>query len=84
MRLVESGDQEGVDLNVAAGMKYSDFTSETREAIRETVINSSLPNWAGRVGGVDTEEVRIFNEKVGPIVGMRINPDATVSSVPAN
>ena len=84
MRFVESWDQEGVDLNVAAGMKYSDFTPEMWEAVRETAINSSLPNWVGRVGGVDTEEVRIFTEKVGPIVGMRINPDATLSSVPAN
>ena len=82
LRLVESWDQEGVDKNVAEGMIYSNFTPEMREAIRETAINSSLPNWVGRVGGVDTEEVRIFNEKVGPIVGMRINPDGTASSVP--
>ncbi len=71
-----------MDKNVAEGMIYSNFTPEMREAIRDTAINSSLPNWVGRVGGVDTEEVRIFNEKVGPIVGMRINPDGTASSVP--
>ena len=82
LRLVESWDQEGVDNNVSEGMIYSEFTLEMREAIRETAINSSLPNWVGRVGGVDTEEVTIFNEKVGPIVGMRINPDGTVTSVP--
>ena len=82
LRLVETWDQDGVDKNVAAGMIYSDFTPEMREAIRETAINSSLPNWVDRVGGPDTEEVRIFNEKVGPIVGMKINPDGTASSVP--
>ena len=84
LRLVESWDQEGVDNNVAEGMIYSDFTPEMREAIRQTAIDSSLPNWVDRVGGPDTEEVRIFNEKVGPIVGMRINPDGTVSSIPVN
>ena len=82
LRLVESWDQEGVDNNVAEGMIYSEFTPEMRVAIRDTAINSSLPNWVDRVGGVDTEEVRIFNEKVGPIVGMKINPDGTVSSIP--
>ena len=84
LRLVESWDQDGVDKNVAAGMIYSDFTPEMRDAIRNTAIDSSLPNWVDRVGGVDTEEVIIFNEKVGPIVGMKINPDGTVSSVPVN
>ena len=82
LRLVESWDQEGVDKNVGEGMIFSNFTPEMRVAIRDTAINSSLPNWVDRVGGVDTEEVRIFNEKVGPIVGMRVNPDGTVSSVP--
>ena len=84
LRLVESWDQEGVDKNVAEGMIYSNFTPEMQEAIRQTAIDSSLPNWVGRVGGPDSEEVRIFNEKVGPIVGMKINPDGTVSSIPVN
>lgn len=84
LRLVETWDQEGVDNNVAEGMIYSEFTPEMQEAIRQTAIDSSLPNWVDRVGGPDTEEVRIFNEKVGPIVGMRINPDGSVSSIPTN
>ena len=84
LRLVESWDQEGVDNNVAEGMIYSEFTPEMQEAIRQTAIDTSLPNWVDRVGGPDTEEVRIFNEKVGPIVGMKINSDGTVSSIPVN
>ena len=81
LRLVLEWDREGVDLNVEAGMIYSDFTPEMKERIREGAIEIVLPNWVGRVGGPDTPEVKVFNEKVGPIVGMRINPDGSVSDL---
>ena len=81
LRLVNEWDQEGVDLNVESGMIYSDFTPEMKQRIRESAIEIVLPNWVGRVGGPDTFEVEVFNEKVGPIVGMRINPDGTVSDL---
>jgi hypothetical protein len=41
-----------------------------------------LPNWIKRVGGPDTEIVRVFNEKIAPIVGLKINDDGTTSPVP--
>jgi hypothetical protein len=40
-----------------------------------------LPRWVERTGGADSEAVRIFNEKVSPIVGVKINPDGTASKI---
>ncbi len=40
-----------------------------------------IPNWVKRVGGADKQEVQLFNEKVAPIAGVKINPDGSVSRV---
>ena len=37
-----------------------------------------LPGWIRRMGGADDPIIQVFNEKVGPLVGLRINPDGTV------
>ena len=40
-----------------------------------------IPNWVSRVGGTDTEAVEIFNRTVGPVAGVKINPDSTASLI---
>jgi len=77
-RLVNTWDQKGVDDNVAKGMIYSDFTPEMRAAIRQAVLKSIVPNWAKRAGGPNSEAVKIFNDKVAPIVGLKILADGSV------
>ncbi len=71
---------DSIAANVAAGMEYIVFSPEIREAIGRIAMERVLPNWVKRVGGPDTEVAQIFNDKVGPIVGVKINPDGTAST----
>ena len=84
LRLLKSDwDPAGISLNVAEGMEYSDFPDDVKARMRETAMNTIIPNWVERAGGPDSEGVNIFNEKVGPIVGVVINPDGTASEASA-
>ena len=81
--LKEDWDPAGITLNVAEGMVYSDFPEEVKTRMRSTALNLIIPNWVERAGGPDSEGVNIFNEKVGPIVGVKINPDGSVTETEA-
>ncbi len=77
--LKEDWDPAGITLNVAEGMKYSDFPDEVKTRMRSTALDLIIPNWVERAGGPDSEGVQIFNEKVGPIVGVKINSDGSAT-----
>ena len=76
-------DPDGINLNVAEGMEYSDFPADVKAKMRAAALDIIIPNWVQRAGGSNSEGVRIFNEKVGPIVGVVINPDGTASETEA-
>jgi TRAP-type C4-dicarboxylate transport system substrate-binding protein len=68
---------------VDAGLEYIPFTDEMKEIQANVAVPIHvLPNWIKRVGGPDTDIVRLFNEEVAPIVGLKINADGTTSPVP--
>ena len=81
--LKEDWDPAGITLNVAEGMKYSDFPDEVKTRMRSTALDLIIPNWVERAGGPDSEGVQIFNEKVGPIVGVKINSDGSATETEA-
>jgi TRAP-type C4-dicarboxylate transport system substrate-binding protein len=81
--LLEDWDPAGITLNVGEGMAYSDFPDDVKTRMRATALDLIIPNWVERAGGPDSEGVRIFNEKVGPIVGVTINPDGSASETEA-
>ena len=84
LRLLKADwDPAGITLNVEKGMAYSDFPDDVKARMRETALNLIIPNWVQRTGGPNSEGVNIFNEKVGPIVGVVINPDGTASETTA-
>lgn len=70
---------EAIQTNEAAGMTHLPFTPEVEAKLHEIALDSIVPNWVKRVGGVDTEAVRLFNEIATPILGVKINPDGTAS-----
>ena len=72
-------DPDGINLNVEEGMEYHDFPDDVKAQMRVTALETIIPNWVGRAGGPSSEGVQIFNDKVGPIVGVTINPDGTAS-----
>ena len=77
--LKEQWDPDGINLNVEEGMEYSDFPDDVKAKMRDTALDLIIPNWVERAGGPSSEGVQIFNEKVGPIVGVVINSDGTAS-----
>jgi TRAP-type C4-dicarboxylate transport system substrate-binding protein len=73
----------GVPKLVAKGMEYNEFSPEIKAYMLDKVaLGRVVPNWVKRTGGPDSEAVKLFNEKVGPLVGLKINPDGSVSKVP--
>ena len=81
--LKEQWDPDGINLNVEEGMEYSDFPDDVKSRMRTTALDTIIPNWVDRAGGPASEGVNIFNEKVGPIVGVVINSDGTASETQA-
>ena len=77
MRDAAIGEWEGeaIDENVKGGIVHSPLSLEIREAMFRANLNNVLPRWVERAGGPHSEAVRIFNEIIGPIIDVHINPD---------
>ena len=82
LRMAPVWNATGLQKNIDEGMEHIPWDEEMYAYIlNEVVIGQMIPNWVGRVGGYDTDEVRLFNEKFGPIAGVVINPDGTATLV---
>jgi len=77
--LVDVWDPAGITDNVAGGMEHVPFSQELKDALKQAAIDVVIPNWVDRNGGVDSEAAKMFNEHVGPIVGVTINADGSAS-----
>ena len=82
LRLGAIQNEVGLLKNVEkGGMEYSEFSPELRVQSDKAVIEAVIPNWADRVG-LDSPWIDVFNEKMGPVVGYRIETDGTVTKIP--
>ncbi len=82
LRLGAIQNEVGLLKNVEkGGMEYSEFSPELRAQSDLAVIEDVIPNWAKRVG-LDSPWIDTFNEKMGPVVGYRIEPDGSVIKIP--
>ena len=72
----------GLQKNIDAGMTYVEFGPEMRAHSDNAVSNSVVPNWVDRVGGPSSEFVAVFNRAIGPVVGLNIEPDGTITRTP--
>ena len=64
------------------GVEYTPFSSDLRaHEFDLALLQHVLPGWVERAGGSDSEAVKLFNEKVSPIVGVKINDNGTASKV---
>ncbi len=69
--------------NTDAGLIYKPFSPDLQDfAFEQAVLGSLMPEWVKRVGGADQPVVEVFNEKLGPIVGVKVNPDGSVVEAP--
>ena len=51
----------------------SSLPPEIKAALRKAAIEKVVPNWVDRVGGADTDAVRMFNTYVAPLLGVSID-----------
>ena len=83
MRVTPAWNEVWTQRNIDAGLEFIQFTDEMKEVQKNIAVPINvLPNWIKRVGGPDTDIVRLFNEKIAPIVGLKINDDGTTTQVP--
>ena len=84
LRLASIQNMTGVRKNIDAGMELAEFSPGLAEysrnvAVMEHVIPGWL-RWSGYPGRDDHGTVGVFNDHVGPYVGLSIGPDGTVSA----
>jgi len=72
----------GLLVNTAAGSVFTPFSPEVTAAVNKATIERVVPNWVKRSGGGDMPIIKIFNEKVGPRIGLHIELDGSLTKVP--
>ena len=82
LRIGSIQNELGLQKNVDAGMTYVEFGPEMRAHSDNAVSNSVVPNWVDRVGGPASEFVAVFNRAIGPVVGLKIESDGTITRNP--
>ena len=85
LRLTSIQNVTGVQKNIDAGMELVEFSPELADhSLNVAVIEHVIPGWLNRVGYPEKgdDAVGMFNEHVGPYVGLTIGTDGTVSSAP--
>ena len=79
LRLAAIQNLHGLYLNVDAGMIQVEFSPELQAEARRAVMSTVLPPWIERVGGTRAPVIEVFNEAVSPVIGLRIEPDGTIT-----
>ncbi len=81
MRLAAIQNEMGLIKNQDSGLEFLPFSAEIYQHSLTATIEHVIPSWLRRVGypreGRDI--VNVFNSKVGPIVGLRIEPNGRVT-----
>lgn len=78
LRLAAIQNEVGVKKNELAGLTKVLFSDELQALSEQAVLNNVVPGWINRVGDMEDPIFDIFNEKITPIVGIRIEDDGTV------
>ncbi len=81
LRLAAIQNEVGVRKNELAGLTKVLFSDELQALSEQAVLNNVVPGWINRVGDLNDPIFDIFNEKVTPIVGIRIEDDGTVVKI---
>ena len=81
LRLAAIQNEVGVKKNELAGLTNVPFSDELHDLSNQAVLNNVVPGWINRVGNMDDPIFDIFNEKITPIVGIRIEDDGTVVKI---
>ena len=82
LRLTAIHNVTGISRNVEAGLELVEFGPEARALSQEAARMQVIPNWLKRVGYPEKGQstVDVFNEKIGPFVGLEIVADASAEN----
>ena len=84
LRLAPAQNEVGLTRLQDAGMVHIPFSAELQQLSRQVFVDRVIPLWVGRVGRTNDPIITdTFNNKVGPIVGMRIERDGSVTDLGA-
>ena len=83
IRVTPAWNEVWIGRNVDAGLTYQEFNDEVMTHMKDVaVMQHVIPGFVNRVGGGDADIIKLFNERVSHIVGLRINPDGSTEAVP--
>ncbi len=77
LRLTAIHNVTGITRNIEAGLELVEFGPEAQALSKRAGAESVLPNWLQRLGypGEGQEVVDVFNNKIGPFVGLEVQLD---------
>ena len=80
LRLASVQNETGLQKNIDAGMEFVPFSDGVNfHSLNTAAMQHVVPGWVRRAGNTSHPIIAdTFNNKVGPIVGLRIEPDGTV------
>ena len=80
IRTIEAAEDERSSYrNSWSNWEFIPFSEEMKRRSLDAAMNSVIPGWVNRLGGANYPIITdTFNNKLGPIVGLRINPDGSV------
>ena len=84
LRLAAIQNLTGPQRNVEAGLEYVEFSPEIRRESFRVARETVVPHWLKRIGypNQNSSTVQVFNDKVGPFVGLWVDTDGSVHVVP--
>ena len=74
-----ASEPEAVGHSIGNRVRYAPFSDAVLNRMRQSAIENVVPAWVDRTGGPDSDAVRLFNQVVGPIININIDPDGSVS-----
>ena len=80
LRIASIQNEMGLLNNTLAGLEFVEFSDELKKhSFEVAVMQHVIPAWVKKVGGPDAPMVKVFNDKVSPIVGLYIEDDGSVT-----
>ena len=80
LRIASIQNEMGLLKNTDAGLEFVEFSDVLKDrSLNSSVMQHVIPAWVNRVGGGNEPIIKIFNDKVGPLVGLHINEDGSVT-----
>ena len=84
LRLASIQNLTGLQRNIDAGLEFVEFSPEIRNQAFRAARENVLPGWLRRLEYPERNKdaVDLFNNKIGPIVGLRIATDGSIVTTP--